>query len=130
MLEIKSKYEYEGKDFEAGVAKVYSETRIKLAKIYSLTDFGLFELTEVSTRTSSDDLRHIKETSGNKKKISRIGYENSKSGSGKIVVDNSCNTLISNEMTSTSLGLKISFWGMNLIQMEWKMEVESFLISK
>ena len=74
-------------------------------KIYSLTDFGPFELTVVNTSTSPDNLLHIKETTVNEKKLSKIRYgrveretkiitakyrqvvnENKKSGPGKILV--------------------------------------------
>ena len=74
LLEIKSKYEYEGKDFEADLVKFYSKMR-KMVKNYSLNNFGPFELTEINTSTSPAYLPHIKETISNEKKLSRVGYD-------------------------------------------------------
>ena len=61
---FKSRYQYEGKGFEAD-----------LVSYLSLTEFGSFKLTEVNTSTSPDDLTHIKETIANQKKLSEIGYD-------------------------------------------------------
>ena len=46
-----------------------------MVKIYTLTDFGTFELTEVIMCTSPDNLPHIKETIANKKRLSKVGYD-------------------------------------------------------
>lgn len=46
-----------------------------MVKIYTLTDFGTFTLTEVIMCTSSDNLPHIKETIANEKRLSKVGYD-------------------------------------------------------
>lgn len=66
---------YEGKGFEADLIKLHSKIRIEMVKIYTLTDFGTFTLTEVIMCTSSDNLPHIKETIANEKRLSKVGYD-------------------------------------------------------
>ena len=66
---------HEGKGFEADLIKLHSKIRIEMVKIYTLTDFGTFTLTEVIMCTSSDNLPHIKETIANEKRLSKVGYD-------------------------------------------------------
>ena len=46
-----------------------------MAKMFFLANFDLFELVEVYTSTSPNDLTNIKETISSKKKISKLGYD-------------------------------------------------------
>ena len=51
------------------------QNKNRIVKIYTLTDFGTFTLTEVIMCTSSDNLPHIKETIANEKRLSKVGYD-------------------------------------------------------
>ena len=117
-----------------------------------MTDSGLFELTEVNTTPSPDDLAHIKETIASKEKVPIIRYNrvkekvkslrqkfrrvvniNTRSGSMKIVVDNwnklkkfwggSPAKISIKVMQKHPRGLKVSFRREALEQMEQMMEV-------
>ena len=66
---------YEGKGFEADLVNLHSKIRIEMVKIYTLTDFSTFALTEVIMCTSPDNLPHIKETIANEKRLSKVGYD-------------------------------------------------------
>ena len=53
----------------------YSKLSLKMAKMFLLANFDLFELVEVYTSTSPNGLTNIKETISSKKKISKLGYD-------------------------------------------------------
>ena len=104
LAEIKSKYEFKGKDFESDLVALYKEAREAMATLYSEEHFGPVQLIE-----DNDDIsqKEYKQLLTEQKKLIKMGYQRirekvkevrqdyrkavtsgRRSGSGKLICEN------------------------------------------
>ena len=107
LTEIKSNMEFESKDFEADLVKLYSDLREVMASKFEADDFGPVSLSEKPQNATTNELSQIKQIIVEEKRLTKIGYdrvkqkikdirqdyrkavtEGQRSGSGRLVCEN------------------------------------------
>jgi len=73
LCDSKSEYEYKGLDFEADLATLYKEIRLRMADIYD--NFGPATITEIDENISGKELANQKLIIAAENKAIKIGYD-------------------------------------------------------
>lgn len=106
MNEPKTIYEFQGKDFEADIVKLYKDIRVMMASIYENGEFGPVAPREVPEGLKAKEIAKIRLQIESDQKAIKLGYdrirnkskeirqnyrkavsEGQRSGSGKVVCD-------------------------------------------
>ena len=107
LTEIKSNMEFESKNFEADLVKLYSDLREVMASKFEADGFGPASLSEKPQNATTNQLSQIKQIIVEEKRLTKIGYdrvkqkikdirqdyrkavmEGRRSGSGRLVCEN------------------------------------------